>query len=75
MNAGSISIERSDDAGGVEPRLHLSAAPSLDKASVILFQPVVASGASAVVALDLLQARRCRGDPILPELPGEAFRG
>jgi uracil phosphoribosyltransferase len=51
--AGSISMERLGDAG-VEPRLHLSAAPSLDKASVMLFQPVVASGRSAVVALDLL---------------------
>ena len=64
LNAGSISIERSGESGGVEPRLHLSAAPSLDKACVILFQPVVASGASAVVALDLLRRAGAK-DPIL----------
>jgi uracil phosphoribosyltransferase len=62
--AGSISMERSGDAGGVEPRLHLSAAPSLDKASVMLFQPVVASGRSAVVALDLLRRSGAK-EPIL----------
>jgi uracil phosphoribosyltransferase len=61
---GSISMERLGDAGGVEPRLHLSGAPSLDKASVMLFQPVVASGRSAVVALDLLKRSGAK-EPIL----------
>jgi uracil phosphoribosyltransferase len=52
---GSISLERSGEKGALEPRLHFSAAPAMDNARVILFQPVVATGNSAAVALDLLR--------------------
>lgn len=53
---GSISFERSSDAADLEPHLHFPAAPSLDRARVVLFHPVVATGHSAIVALDLLKA-------------------
>jgi uracil phosphoribosyltransferase len=51
---GSVSFEPRGEMGGMEPQLHFSAAPALDKARVILFHPIVATGHSAVVALDLL---------------------
>jgi uracil phosphoribosyltransferase len=60
---GSVSIEKSD-TGLLEPRLHLSTAPSLDNARVILFQPVVSTGNSAVLALDMVK-RAGATDPML----------
>jgi uracil phosphoribosyltransferase len=60
---GSVSIEKSD-TGLLEPRLHLATAPSLDNARVILFQPVVSTGNSAQLALDLVK-RAGATDPML----------
>jgi len=61
---GSISFGRLGETGDLDPLLHFPAAPALDKSRVILFQPVIATGNSAVVALDLL-ARAGAGDVML----------
>jgi uracil phosphoribosyltransferase len=54
LRAGSISFESHMEAGYMEPQLHLPSTPALDRARVILFQPVIATGHSANIALDLL---------------------
>jgi uracil phosphoribosyltransferase len=51
---GSISLDNSTERR-VEPRLHLSNAPALHEARVIVFDPVVGSGLSAGIALALLR--------------------
>jgi len=51
---GSISLDHSSERR-VEPRLHLSNAPALHEARVIVFDPVVGSGLSAGIALSLLR--------------------
>jgi len=48
---GSVSLEHTGDAHRLTPRLHLSNAPALGDARVILFDPVVGTGYSASVAL------------------------
>jgi uracil phosphoribosyltransferase len=55
MHVGTISLDRTGDGGGAEPRLHLVNAPALGEARVILFAPVVASGISAAAALNLIR--------------------
>ncbi len=52
---GIISMDRSLDGRAVEPRLHIANTPALGDASVILFDPVVASGGSAQAALNLVR--------------------
>lgn len=52
---GAISLERTADSLGVEPRLHVANAPALGDVRVILFDPVVASGGSVSLALNLLR--------------------
>jgi uracil phosphoribosyltransferase len=52
---GTISLDRTGDNPGAEPRLHLINAPALGDARVILFDPVVATGASASQALNFLR--------------------
>ena len=51
---GSITLDHSSDCR-VEPRLHLANAPALNEALVILFDPVVGSGLSAGIALNLIR--------------------
>lgn len=51
---GSITLENSS-SGRLEPRMHLANAPSLSSSRVILFDPVVSSGISAGIALNLLK--------------------
>jgi len=52
---GAVSLERAPDSHAMEPRLHLPNAPALGDVRVILFDPVVASGGSVSVALNLLR--------------------
>ncbi len=51
---GSISLDHSPEHR-VEPRLHLAHAPALQEAKVLLYDPVVGSGLSAGIALNLLR--------------------
>lgn len=51
---GSISLERNGNPG-IEPRLHIVNAPALSDASVILFDPVVATGLSASQAVSFIR--------------------
>ena len=55
LHVGSISLDRSGDTLGIEPRLHLANAPALGDVRVILFVPVIASGSSASQALKFLR--------------------
>jgi len=52
---GTISLGEGSNGQPFSPRLHLVNAPALSDARVILFAPVVATGLSASVALDLLR--------------------
>ena len=52
---GTVTLERKGDNPGVEPRLHIVNAPALSDARVILFDPVVASGMSASLALNFIR--------------------
>lgn len=52
---GAISLDRTGENPGPEPRLHLINAPALGDARVILFDPVVATGASAGAALNFIR--------------------
>jgi uracil phosphoribosyltransferase len=54
MLVGSISLERTLDGSSYQPRLHLPGAPALGDCRVILFDPVVSTGAATGVALDLV---------------------
>jgi len=55
LQAGNISLDRSPDGHGLEPRMHLNSTPMLDTTKVILFDPVIASGNGAGLALHLLR--------------------
>lgn len=50
---GGISLER-PEGGQRQARLHLASAPALSDSRVILFDPMVGSGASAATALNLV---------------------
>ncbi len=52
---GSISIDQSSGSSRPVPRLHLVNAPALADSQIILFDPVVATGLSASLALNLLR--------------------
>jgi uracil phosphoribosyltransferase len=52
---GSITITGSGEGPGFQTRLHLASAPSLRDCRVILFNPVIQSGASAGAALELVR--------------------
>lgn len=52
---GSISLDRSGDPAGAEPRLHITNAPALRDARVILFDPVVATGLTASKAIQFIR--------------------
>lgn len=52
---GAISLDRAGEGQDYEPRLHIVNAPALSDARVILFDPVVASGLSATLALNLVR--------------------
>ena len=52
---GSISLDRSGDSPGAEPRLHIVNSPALSDARVILFDPVVATGLSASQAINFIR--------------------
>jgi len=52
---GAITLDRPSEGQGIEPRLQLNRAPLLDTACAILFEPVIASGTSAGLAVDLLR--------------------
>jgi uracil phosphoribosyltransferase len=54
VQVGSISLERTFDGSSYQPRLHLAGAPALGDCRVILFDPVVSTGAATGVALDLV---------------------
>jgi uracil phosphoribosyltransferase len=55
LQAGNISLDRAPDGQGLEPRMHLNSTPMLDTTRVILFDPVIASGNAASLALQLLR--------------------
>jgi uracil phosphoribosyltransferase len=55
VRVGMISLDHADNGQHFSPRLHLVNAPALGESLVILFDPVVATGLSASLALDLLQ--------------------
>ncbi len=52
---GGISIERTIESQVFQPRLHLASAPALSDARVILFDPVVSTGSTSGVALNLVR--------------------
>jgi uracil phosphoribosyltransferase len=52
---GMINLGQAGHGQPLDPRLHLVNAPALSGVRVILFDPVVATGLSASVALDLLR--------------------
>lgn len=54
VTVGSVSVDSQRD-GQPEARLHMFHAPALGQVSVLLFAPVIASGLSATVALNLLR--------------------
>ena len=51
---GAISLDR-NGTPGVEPRLHMTNAPALGDARVILFDPVVATGLTATRAVQFIR--------------------
>lgn len=55
VSIGSISLENSGGREQPEPRLHLTNAPALQEARVILFDPAVSSGSMVALALQLLR--------------------
>jgi len=52
---GTISYDVSASGQTPDPRLHLSNAPALRDARVIVFDPIVATGASASLAISLVR--------------------
>ncbi len=52
---GTVTLEKKGENPGVEPRLHIVNAPALSDARVILFDPVVATGMSAALALNFIR--------------------
>jgi len=52
---GTISVEPGGNGRNPESRLHLPNAPAMDDVRVILFDPIVSTGLSASLALDLLR--------------------
>lgn len=56
LAVGLISLGQPGNGKFLEPRLHLLNAPALSDARVLLFNPVVATGISTSVALDLLHS-------------------
>ncbi len=52
---GAISLDRGGDASASAARLHLVNAPALSDARVILFDPIVSTGAAAGAALNLVR--------------------
>ena len=55
LQVGNITLDRAADGQGLEPRMHLNSTPMLDTTRVILFDPVIASGNAASLALQLLR--------------------
>lgn len=55
LQVGSIGLEKNRDGRNVEARLHLANAPALTDATVLLFQPVISSGATGAVSLEMIQ--------------------
>lgn len=55
VSIGSISIGPGSDHHRPEARLHLSSSPCFADARVIIFEPIVATGLSATLALNLLR--------------------
>lgn len=56
LSMGNITLDHAGGSRRLEPRLHLTSAPALSGAHVILFDPAVASGISAGIALHLLRS-------------------
>lgn len=52
---GSVTLNRPEEGPAPHARLHLASAPALRDCRVMLFDPVVQSGASAGAALDLVR--------------------
>lgn len=52
---GSVTLDPAGSGSRLEPRLHVFHARSLSEVRVVLFQPIVASGLSATLALNLLR--------------------
>ncbi len=52
---GSVTLDPAGSGDRLEPRLHIFHARSLSEVRVVLFQPIVASGLSATLALSLLR--------------------
>jgi uracil phosphoribosyltransferase len=52
---GSVTLDHVSNSSRLEPRLHLANAPALNESRVILFDPIVASGISVGLALQLLR--------------------
>jgi uracil phosphoribosyltransferase len=52
---GTVTLEPGKDGQPPQPRLHLVNAPALSDARVILFDPVVTTGQSVGIALNLLR--------------------
>lgn len=55
MLVGTVTLERKNENAAPEPRLHIVNAPALSDAKVILFDPVVTTGASATLALNFIR--------------------
>lgn len=55
VTIGTISVELGGNGQDLESRLHLPNAPALNDVRVILFDPVVSTGLSASLALDVLR--------------------
>ncbi len=64
VSIGSITLEKVEGAELPVPRLHLSNAPSLQEARVIVFDPTVTTGKTAALALQLLR-KSGAGDLVL----------
>jgi len=72
LSVGLISVRRAENARHLEARLHLVNAPALNEARVILFNPVVATGLSTGIALDLLRNSGAEDVVLLSFLTGAA---
>jgi uracil phosphoribosyltransferase len=56
LSVGLINLGKPSNDGILEPRLHLVNAPALSDARILLFNPVVATGMSTSIALNLLRS-------------------
>jgi uracil phosphoribosyltransferase len=72
LSVGLIHLGQSGNGQLLEPRMHLVNAPALSDARVILFNPVVATGLSTSVALNLLRSSNAEDITLLSFLTSAA---